>query len=36
MWFYEEDTLCSYEHYLNNTNDKLKYKILEYNSSSYK
>ena len=30
IWFYEEDTLCSYDDYLNNTNNKLKYKI-EYN-----
>ena len=30
MWFYEENTLCSYDDYLNNTNDKLNYKI-EYN-----
>ena len=30
MWFYENNTLCSYDHYLNNMNDNLKYKI-EYN-----
>lgn len=30
MWFYEDNTLCSYDDYLSNTNEKLKYKI-EYN-----